>query len=169
MQISNHDHIIGKKEAPVELLEYGDYQCPYCRNAYYIIKEIQKEMGDDMRFIFRNFPITSIHPHSFHAALAAEAAAEQGKFWEMHDMLYENQDQLEDAHLVEYAKKIDLDIARFEEDFSKSSHYDKIREDYNSGLQYGVQGTPAFFVNGEIFQGNWMSPEFLSYLKSMVR
>ncbi|MDR2954489.1 MAG: DsbA family protein, partial [Prevotella sp.] len=96
------DHVQGKPNAPVELIEYGDYQCPYCGKAYYIIKDIQEKMGDNLKFVFRNFPLTDLHEYALHAALASEAAGLQGKFWEMHDTLFENQRYLNDGDIVKY-------------------------------------------------------------------
>src|SRR6266480_1057391 len=109
------DHIQGPPDAPVTLVEYGDYECPYCGAAYPVIKEVQARMGDRLRFVFRNFPITTSHPHSEHAE-AAEAAATQGKFWEMHDHLYENQQRLTDPDLHAYAEEVGLDVAQFDRD-----------------------------------------------------
>jgi protein-disulfide isomerase len=107
MEVSDaRDHIQGSAKAAVTLVEYGDYECPYCGQAYPIVKKLQKQMGDQVRFVFRNFPLAEMHPHAAHAAQAAEAAAAQGKFWEMHDMLYERQAALEDDDLVSYAVEL---------------------------------------------------------------
>jgi len=165
--ILGKDHIQGDENAKVELIEYGDYECSYCGEAYPIVKKIQKELGKDLKFIFRNFPLVEMHPHALHAAIAAEIAGGHGKFWEMHDLLYQNQDRLEDSDLMEYAKQ--LDLPDFEKDFGKKDFYKKIENDYNSGVEKGVEGTPAFFVNGKKYEGNWMSGEFIDYLKSLVR
>src|SRR5512132_1246475 len=119
------DHIQGPADAPVTLLEYGDYECPYCGAAYPIIKEVQARMGDRLRFVFRNFPITTSHPHSEHAAEVAEAAATQGKFWEMHDHLYENQQRLTNPDLHGYAEVLGLDVERFDGDLAEHVHADR--------------------------------------------
>ncbi len=110
--VGANDHVQGTANAPVTLVEYGDYECPYCGEAYPIVKALQERLGKQMRFVFRNFPLSEMHPHAEHAAEAAEAAGGQGKFWEMHDLLYENQDALEDEDLARYAKALKLDMPR---------------------------------------------------------
>jgi protein-disulfide isomerase len=144
----DRDHIQGPAYAPVTLLQYGDYECPYCGAAYPIIKEAQSRMGDRLRFVFRNFPITTSHPHAEQAAEAAEAAATQGKFWQMHDLLYENQRRLRDQDLRAYAEKLGLDIERFDEELAEHVHAARIHEDFLSGVRSGVNGTPTFYING---------------------
>lgn len=168
LEVNKNDHIQGPANAPIELIEYADYQCPYCRQAYYIVKDIQKQFGDKVRFVFRNFPLTELHSHALHAAIAAEIAASHGKFWEMHDLLFENQNVLDDYYLLEYAKKLGIKPHEFETDFSKDRFYQKVKDDYDSGLENNVQGTPTFFVNGEVFDGNWMTSEFTEYLESLI-
>ncbi|MCC8173422.1 MAG: DsbA family protein, partial [Odoribacter sp.] len=150
------------------LIEYGDYECPYCGQAYYVVKKIQQELGNDLAYVFRNFPLVQLHPYAMSATMAAEAAAEQGKFWEMHDTLYQNQDNLENSDLLKYAQEVGLDISRFKDDFGSDKLQKKIEEDYESGIQLNLRGTPSFFVNGEPYNGNWMEPEFLEYLKSLL-
>lgn len=169
MEINNKDHVIGLAHAPVTLIEYGDYECPYCKKAYYIVQEVQKELGDKLRFVFRNFPLTEIHPYAMHAAIAAEVAASQGKFWEMHDLLFENQEYLDDSYLIQYAKIVKLDVLAFEQDFGKEEYMMKIKSDFQSGIDNGVEGTPSFFVNGEKYDGDWSSRKFMEYLKSFVK
>jgi protein-disulfide isomerase len=142
------DHIQGPPEAPVTLVEYGDYQCPYCGAAYPIIKQVQEEMGSDLRFVFRNFPIVTAHPHAETAAEAAEAAAAQGKFWEMHDLLYENQKRLGDEDLRGYADSLGLDLATFDRDLAGHLYAPRVHEDFMSGVRSGVNGTPTFYING---------------------
>jgi len=144
------DHIQGPPDAPVTLVEYGDYECPYCGAAYPIIKEIQARMGDRLRFVFRNFPITTSHPHSQQAAEAAEAASAQGKFWEMHDLLFENQAHLTLPHLRGYAARLALDMARFDAELSDHVYLQRVREHVQSGRESGVRSTPGFFVNSRI-------------------
>jgi len=168
--MTNHkDHIQGNPNAPVELIEYADYQCPYCKQAYYILKEVRKQLKDDLKFVFRNFPLPELHAHAIHAAIAAEAAGVQDKFWEMHDILFENQKRLDDTYLFDYAKQIGLDTKRFEQDTENEIYFEKVNQDYESGIKNGVQGTPTFFINGEPFQGNWMDPAFIVYLQSFVK
>jgi protein-disulfide isomerase len=144
----DRDHIEGSSDAPVTLLEYGDYECPYCGAAYPIIKQVQANMGSRLRFVFRNFPIATSHPHAEQAAEAAEAAAAQGSFWQMHDHLYEHQRQLERADLVGYASELGLDVDRFEDELARQVHEARVREDFMSGVRSGVNGTPTFYING---------------------
>jgi protein-disulfide isomerase len=151
--VGQTDHAQGPADAPVTLVEYGDYECEYCGAAYPVVKEIQKRMGAALRFVFRNFPLNTIHEHAGVAAQAAEAAAAQGKFWEMHDILYENQTELAGADLNEYALKIGLEIYRFEADLSGERFARKVREDFRGGLKSGVNGTPTFFINEMRFVG----------------
>jgi len=132
----------------VTLVEYGDYECPYCGAAYPIVKELQARMRDRLRFVFRNFPITTSHPHAEQAAEAAEAAAAQSRFWEMHDLLYENQRRLRDQDLHAYAEQLGLDVERFDQDLAEHVHAPRVREDFMSGVRSGVNGTPSFYVNG---------------------
>ena len=143
------DHIQGSPSAAVTLVEYGDYECPYCGAAYPIVKEVQARMGDRLRFVFRNFPITTSHPHAEHAAEAAEAAAAQDRFWEMHDHLYEHQRQLTDADLHEYAHELGLDVDRFDTEVAGHVHEARVREDFMSGVRSGVNGTPTFYIDGK--------------------
>ena len=145
---TDRDHIQGASTAAVTLLEYGDYECPYCGAAYPIVKEVQARMGDRLRFVFRNFPIATSHPHAEQAAEAAEAAAGQDRFWEMHDLLYENQKRLGDDDLRAYAQRIGLDLERFDKELAEHVHAPRVREDFMSGVRSGVNGTPTFFING---------------------
>jgi protein-disulfide isomerase len=145
---ADRDHIQGSSDAPVTLVEYGDYECPYCGEAYPIVKEIQERMGGGLRFVFRNFPITTSHPHAELAAEAAEAAAAQGRFWEMHDHLYEHQRQLQGDHIRSYAEALELDLDLFDKELTEHVHADRIHEDFMSGVRSGVNGTPTFFING---------------------
>jgi protein-disulfide isomerase len=153
--VTERDHIQGSKSAEVTLVEYGDYQCPDCLQAYPIMIDIQEYMGDKMRLVFRNFPLSTIHPNAQHAAEAAEAAGAQGKFWEMHDFLFEHQDRLENAHLLNYAAEIDLDAVRFKRDLETHAFAARVREDFQSGVKSGVNGTPTFFINGLRHDGPW--------------
>jgi protein-disulfide isomerase len=142
------DHIQGPAEAAVTLVEYGDYECPYCGAAYPIIKEVQSRMGERLRFVFRNFPITTSHPHAEQAAETAEAAATQGRFWQMHDLLYENQRRLRTPDLRDYAERLALDVERFDRELAEHAHAPRVREDFMSGVRSGVNGTPTFYING---------------------
>jgi protein-disulfide isomerase len=148
LPVGPRDHIQGPDTAPVTLVEYGDYQCPYCGAAYPIVKRVQQRLGNRLRFVFRNFPLTEIHPLALGAAEAAEAAGAQGKFWEMHDRLYENQRALDPAHLVQSARALGLDVALFERALAEHTFLDRIHEDFLSGARSGVNGTPTFYING---------------------
>lgn len=168
--VTNQDHIQGSNNAPIELVEYGDYQCSYCGEAYAVIKAVQQTLENDLKFVFRNFPLSEVHPDAENAAMAAEAAALQNKFWEMHDILYENQQQLDEGHLISFTKKIGLDVNQFKSDMQKSIVSDKIENDFESGVRSGVNGTPSFFVNGKKYDGNWQDEdEFTQYLKSQLQ
>jgi protein-disulfide isomerase len=144
----DRDHIQGPADSAVTLVEYGDYECPYCGAAYPIVKEVQSRMGEKLRFVFRNFPITTSHPHAEQAAEAAEAAGAQGKFWEMHDLLYEKQRRLGDDDLRSYGVQLGLDLEAFERDLAEHVHAARVREDFMSGVRSGVNGTPTFYING---------------------
>jgi protein-disulfide isomerase len=167
--INENDHVQGPANARIELVEYGDYECPHCGRAYPIIKKIQQQLGNDLKFIFRNFPIAEAHPHAVNAALAAEAAALQQKFWEMHDMIFENQDQLEWEHLLAYAKAIKLDLNRFKTDVKSKALQDKVETDFESGIRSGVNGTPSLFINGKKFEGDWAGGELMESLKVQAK
>jgi protein-disulfide isomerase len=150
---SARDHIYGSVDGSIKLLEYGDYECPFCAEAQPIVKEIQRRLGDDLLFAFRNFPLANIHPHSEHAAEAAEAAGAQGNFWGMHDLLFENQRALEDEDLAVYATELGLDQTRLIREVASSAYAPRIREDFKSGVRAGVNGTPTFFINGKRYDG----------------
>jgi protein-disulfide isomerase len=149
------DHMQGASDARVTLVEYGDYECPYCGMAYPIVKRLQSRLGDQLRFVFRNFPLSEMHPHAAAAAELAEAAALQGKFWEMHDALYENQRALEPADLERYARQLDLDLGAIETAFKGGALRHRVKADFMSGVRSGVNGTPTFFINGRRFDGDW--------------
>jgi protein-disulfide isomerase len=144
----DRDHIQGPADAPVTLVQYGDYECPYCGAAYPIIREVQARMGERLRFVFRNFPITTSHPHAEMAGVAAEAAATQGKFWRMHDLLYENQRRLRGQDLRAYAEQLGLDVDLFDQELTEHVHAARVHEDFLSGVRSGVNGTPTFYING---------------------
>jgi protein-disulfide isomerase len=145
---TERDHIQGADDAQATLVEYGDYECPFCGAAYPVIKDVQARMRDELRFVFRNFPITTSHPHAGQAAEAAEAAAAQGTFWPMHDTLYENQSKLENEDLHRYAEKLGLDVQRFDRELAEHVYAARVHEDFLSGVRSGVNGTPTFYVNG---------------------
>ena len=152
--VTERDHIFGIADAPVTLLEYGNFECVHCGRAYPIIKEVQKRLGNNLRFVFRHFPTVRAHPHSLRAAEAAEAAAAQGKFWEMHDQLFTHQQALEDRDLSRYAKHIGLDVDRFARDMSENTFLKQIEADYNrSVFDEHVTGTPTFYINDVRYTG----------------
>ncbi len=145
--VSERDHSQGPTTAAVTLVQYGDYECPYTRQSTTIVRAIQQQLGDQLRFVFRNFPLTEIHPHALHAALAAEAAAMQGKFWQMHDYIFHHQHTLEDADLEQFAEAVGLDMQE----------------------RSGVQGTPTFFINGALYRGSWEHDALLPALQAANR
>jgi protein-disulfide isomerase len=163
--VSARDHILGPEDAPVTLVEYGDYQCPYCGMAYPIVSAAREAMGSDLRFVFRNFPITTIHPYAEEAAEAAEAAGAQGQFWEMHDWLFEHQESLAPNDLVEAASVLALDVDRFVRDLAQHRFAARVREDFMSGVRSGVNGTPTFFINGARHDGEWDYESLLAALR----
>ena len=146
--VGERDHARGLAEAPLTLVEYGDFECPYTRRARPVVERLGRDFGDRLRFVYRHFPLTRIHPHAQHAAEAAEAAASQGGFWEMHDMLFHNQRHLDAADFIRYAAELGLDVARFERELNEHAHALRVNDDVESGLKSGVKGTPTFFVNG---------------------
>jgi protein-disulfide isomerase len=153
--VSERDHVLGPATAPVTLVEYGDYECPFCGAAHSIVKQVRQVMGDDLRFAYRHFPLSQIHPHAYQAAEAAEAAGAQGRFWEMHDLQFANQDRLGPRDLIGYASTLDLDLERFVTDLRSHAYADRLREDFLSGVRSGVNGTPTFFVNGMRHDGGY--------------
>ena len=158
---AERDHVQGPASAPVTLLEYGDYQCPSCGRAYPVVKAIQRALGNKLRFAFRNFPLVDSPPNAQQAAEAAEAAGAQDRFWEMHDTLYENQEQLEVSDLMTYAEELGLDTGQFARELEDGTHKARVREDFRSGVRSGVNGTPTFFVNGTRYDGGWRDPDQL--------
>jgi protein-disulfide isomerase len=155
LSVSERDHIQGPATAPITLVEYGDYECPYCGEAYPIVRQLQQELGERLRFVFRNFPLTTAHPHAQSAAEAAETAAAQDSFWEMHDLLFENQEKLDEADLIRYASKLALNLSRFKSELSAHTHAARVREDFMSGVRSGVNRTPTFFINGGRHDGSF--------------
>jgi protein-disulfide isomerase len=154
LAVGARDHAQGPAAAGVVLVEYGDYQCPYCGAAYPVIKRVQKELASDLRFVFRNFPLTNAHPYAEWAAEVAEAAAAQGKFWEVHDYLYEHQAALgDDAFFGRFQKQFGLDELRLRREVAEHVHLSRIREDFTSGVRSGVNGTPTFYIDGVRYDG----------------
>ena len=146
--VGPRDHVLGSTHAAVTLVEYGDFECPFCGRAYPELKRVLRQVGAKVRFVFRHFPMTEEHPHAQHAAEVAEAAAAQGKFWEMHDLLYQHQAALGDEDLVTYARELGLDAERVRRELAAHVYAPRVREDVVSGTSSGVTGTPRFFING---------------------
>lgn len=158
------DHQAGPADAPVTLIEYGDFQCPWCFKAHPIVLELQQRLGAKLRFVFRNFPLTQIHPNALHAAAAAEsvnATSGADAYWRMHHLLFEHQqdapDALDDAHLARYAATAGGDPEQVKRDLESGAHEARVKADFRSGVRSGVNGTPTFFINGERFDGDWQN------------
>jgi protein-disulfide isomerase len=168
LPVGARDHVQGPAIAPVTLVEYGDFECPYCAAAYLIVKKIQELMEDELRFVFRHFPLTQVHPHAEVAAEGSEAAGAQGEFWEMHDLLFENQRTLDAWHLAQFAHQLGLNTRRFVRELEEGSYRGRVREDFLSGVKSGVNGTPAFFINGFRYDGSWDIEPLLLALKGVA-
>ena len=164
------DHIQGSTSAKVVLVEYGDYQCPYCGEAYPIVKKIQATFGKNLEFVFRNFPLTQIHPRAEFGAELAEASGAGGKFWEMHDFVYENQRSLSDEEFfLKFAdKRLGLDREKVKQSVARRAFEPRIREDFMSGVRSGVNGTPTFFINGRRHNGSYELKELESAINSQL-
>lgn len=159
------DHIRGPVAAPVTLVQYGDYECPHCAAAHAVVNAMHAQLGADLRFVFRHFPLTTVHPH---AAEAAEAADGQGKFWPMHDILYASQARLEAPFLLTYAEAIAVDTARVAAELAEHIDAARVLEDFISGVRSGVDGTPFFFVNGVRYDGSWEAPSLSAALRHVA-
>ena len=153
LPVSDRDHVRGNVDAPITLLEYGDYECPDCFHAAPIVNQLREQFGNKLRFVFRHFPQSNVHPHASTAAQAAEAAGQQGKYWEMHDVLFKHQHDLIDHDITHFALMIGLELYRFEADMSSERFAARVREDYASGVASGVKGTPTFFINDVRYRG----------------
>jgi len=169
LPVDGRDHVRGPADAPAALVEYGDFECPQCGLAHPITKEVQRRLGRKLRFAFRHFPLAEIHPHAQSAAEAAEAAGAQGRFWEMHDLLFRNQQALEDADLLRYADALGLDLPRFVSELADGTWESRVREDFMSGVRSGVNGTPTFFVNGVRHDGPWDADTLVEALMASAR
>lgn len=167
--IDESDHVLGSADAPVTLVEYGDFQCPYCRAAHFYLKNVLATMGDDMRLVFRHMPLSQVHPMAQPAAEAAEAAGAQGLFWPMHDSLYENQDLLSPALLVRLGQRLGLDMQRFADDVASHRFLPAIKADFMSAVRSGAAGTPSFFINGELYEGGFDDESLIDALRFAAR
>ena len=158
------DHVRGPRAGHL-IIEYGDYECPYSRQAFHAIEQVERQLDGNMRFAFRHFPLTSIHPHALAAAAAAEAAARQGRFWDMHELLFRRQKALEDGDLLGYAAELGLDVAAFDRDRASAAVLERVRRDVESGLASGqVLGTPTLFIDGVVHRGGYDPPTLLAAL-----
>ncbi len=151
--ITPEDHIYGSEDAQVTLVEYGDYECPHCERAHSIIKRVQKHFGKSLRFVFRNFPLNELHPHAESAAETAEFAGARAKFWEMHDLLFENQERLGEALYAKLAEQLSLPTGELKQALEEGTYKARVRADFTSGIHSGVNGTPTFFINGRRHDG----------------
>jgi protein-disulfide isomerase len=167
--LDERDHVLGLPTAPVTLVEYGDYECPFCGTAHQVVRELQRRLADDLRFAFRHFPLTQIHHRAFGAALAAEAAGAQGRFWDMHDLLFANQQSLGHQAYLAFARTLALDPARFARDLEQETYAARIREDFMSGVRSGVNGTPTFFINGVRHNGGFDLRSMLDATGDVIR
>ncbi len=164
IRIGPDDHVLGPPDAPIQMLESGDYECPYCGAAYPEVEEVRRVLGHTLLFAFRHFPLSRVHPHAMLAAEAAEGADAQGRFWEMHGTLFRNQSALEPTDLVEYAGALGLDVDRFAADLDQHRFLEKVRRDFLSGARTGVNGTPTFFINGYRHDGPFEAEALIAAL-----
>jgi protein-disulfide isomerase len=164
--INQYDHVIGPSTATVTLLEYGDYECPYCRAAFGTVEQVRELFAEDLRFAYRHFPLTQIHPHALEAAIAAEGAAAEGRFWEMHAILFANQERLTQPDLLRYAQILGLDPVRFRNHLMNRTFEARVRRDFLSGVRSGVNGTPTFFINDVRHNGGWDLPSLVDAIRS---
>jgi protein-disulfide isomerase len=163
--VTERDHIRGALEAPVVLVEYGDYECPHCGRAYWVIKRLREELGDQLGFVFRNFPVAELHPRAESVAQALEAASSQDRFWDMHDWFYEHQHQLEGLDLEGHAQATGMDVERWKKDRQQPEYRERVRQDVGSGRQSGVTGTPTFFINGTQYRGPYDFDSMLAAIR----
>lgn len=171
--VGAQDHVQGPADAPVTLVEYGDFECPHCGRAHAVVQELRRQLGNELRFVFRSFPLKEAHPHAEHAAEAAESVATHGgdgAFWEMHDLLYENQESLDDEALRAYAASIGVDEGVVASDLASGAMATRVHQDFRSGIRSGVNGTPTFFVNGQRYDGDWNDVQtFAAHLHARAR
>jgi protein-disulfide isomerase len=167
-QVTPRDNIQGNPQAVITLVEYGDYQCPHCGHAYPIIKQLQEAFKDQLKLVFRNFPLRNIHPLAESAAIAAEAAGRQDRYWEMHDVIFERQRDMHGNSFREFAQELGLNVEQFEKDSKDEDILEKVEGDFESGIMSGVNGTPTFFINGKRYNGSWEFEDMAIVLKEMI-
>jgi protein-disulfide isomerase len=161
------DHVQGSSAARLTLVEYGDYQCPACGLLFATIEQLHGQLNEEVRFVFRHYPLSGIHPHAQQAAEAAEAAGAQDKFWDMHDLLFQNQTALAEKDLLRYAEQLVLNVDRFHKDLKDRTFEDRVREDFRRGVANGVYGTPGLFVNGIRYNGPLDAASVLAELETL--
>ena len=166
--VGPEDHSRGPLSAKLTIVEYGDYQCPYCGQAYSIMEKLLTTFNDSMRLVFRNLPLVDVHPHAEAAAEVAEAVGRQGKFWEIHDTLFENQSDLSTAALMRYITDVGADVQTVTKDIADGGPRQRVQADLESAIRSGANGTPTFFVNGVRYDGSWMYEPFAEYLAQVV-
>jgi len=166
--IGPRDHVLGPPNAPARLVEYGDYECPYCARAHYEVAEVLRRVGNHVRYAYRQFPLTQLHPHALLAAQAAQAAGIEGRFWPMHSILFEHQRALEPSDLIGYAETLGIDVRRFARDLRSGVHLPQIEAAFRSGVQSGVNGTPTFFLNGARIEGRWDADSVTSAIHAVL-
>jgi protein-disulfide isomerase len=164
--ISATDHIQGKEDATIVLVEYGDYQCPHCGRAYPMVKRVQKHLGRKLAFVFRNFPLGEAHPEVEHAAETAEYAAAHGRFWEMHDAIFENQEALGLPLFLNLAEALGLPSDELENALASGKYADRVQADFVGGIRSGVNGTPSFFINGNRYDGPYEFEDLVAAIES---
>jgi protein-disulfide isomerase len=162
LPIRPEDHVFGPETAEITLVEYGDYECPECGRLFIAIHRLQESSPERLRIAFRHYPLSGIHPHAQLASEAAEAAGTQGKFWQMHDLLFQHQDRLQRKDLTGYAEQLDLDVKQFSNELKKGVYAELVREDFRRGVQNGVYGTPGLFVNGVRYNGPYNAESMLA-------
>jgi protein-disulfide isomerase len=167
--VTEADHIRGDRDASVTLVEYGEFECPHCGRAYHSIKELLEEAAGEVRFVFRHFARDDVHPFSVQSAQAAEAAGAQGRFWEMHDILFESQHQLEHGDLIHHAERLGLDVERFRRDMRDQVHLPTVRAHLESGVASGVTETPTFFIDGIKYSGSRDTKGLISATRALRR
>jgi protein-disulfide isomerase len=175
--VGSDDHAIGDVNAPVTLVEYGDFQCPHCARAHALLPRVRRALGPRLRYVFRNFPLTEAHPNALHAAEAAESVAilaGDDAYWKMHDMLFDHQrdseNALDDEHLLEYAEAAGASAEDVARDLEAGTYEPRVKADFMSGVRSGVNGTPTFFINGQRFEGDWSNASsFAAALEEAAR
>ena len=167
--VSARDHVSGGPNAIVTLVEYGDYQCPHCAAAQPNIRRVQAQFGDNLALVYRHFPLTEIHPHAFVAAETAEFAGEHGRFWRMHEAIFQNQQRLSPTTLFALASTFGLSQVDLRDAINRGRFRDKINEDFMGGLRSGVTGTPTFYINGERYNGNYLAPNLITAITAAMR